>query len=307
VCFVYGIENVETFSHDNLNVSRVVFNDNEEWSIELDNYYEELKLHTIETLINSNYICFSIDEMFCSEKGFSEVGSIKIYDANNNLYEEYLFDNNLDFSGDLFKQTSTFVSKYNEFYSDREFSAEENIELENILKEIQKVNPHCIKSGTYVYDEIYDEANKESMIFVLIYFIWIYILGDFLVGPRYILRFFKFLFGKIKPVKVNSKQEVEEPTLGFGFISTVSIDVKVPEDASEDITIEYEHLVNPEYNFKTVITRAVEYKKKERVRGGSYKLVSVTCPGFEVVNLPEKLEVKGYTMKLSFEIKHKND
>lgn len=307
VCFVYGIDNVEAFSHESLNVSRVVFNDKEDWSIELDNYYEELKSHTVETLINSNYICFSIDKMFCDAKGFDEVGSIKIYDANNNLYEEFLLDNNLDFSGEFFEQTSEFVDKYNEFYSDRNFSTEENTVLENILKEIQQVNPHCIKSGTYVYDEIYKEANEESIIFVLIYFIWVYILGDFLVGPRYILRFLTFLFRKIKPIKVKANEEVTEPVLGFGFISTVSIDVKVPEGFEEDVSVMYEHTVNPEYNFKTVITRTVDYKKKERVHGGSYKLISVTCPGFEVVNLPEILEVKGYTMKLSFEIKHKND
>ena len=307
ICFLYGIDNVDRFSHETLNVSRIVFNEDKELSIELDNYYEEIKLHTVETLINSNYICFSIDEMFCAEKGFSGVGKIDIYAANNEIYDSFYLENTLDFSGEFFSQTEEFVNKYNEFYSDKAFSDEENLLLENELKEIQSMNPHCIKSGTYVYEEIRDEANKEAIVFVLIYFIWIYILGDFLVGPRYILRFLTFLFRKIKPLKAKVNDKVEESTLGFGFISTISIDVKVPEGFDQDIEFEYEHTVNPDYNFKTVITRTVDYKKKERVHGGSYKLVNTTCHGFEVVNLPETLEVKGYTMKLSFEIKHENN
>lgn len=307
VCFLYGIDDVNRFSHESLNVSRIRFNENEESSVVLSKYYEELKKYTIETLINSNYICFSVDQLFCEEKNIAEVGKIEVFDANGNKYYEIEFEDNLTFKSDYFNSTRTFVEKYNEFFVDKNFNEQENIELENIYNSIKENNTHYTKSGTYVYGEIRKEANREAAIFVLIYFIWIYILGDFLVGPRYILRFLTFIFGKIKTKKVQPENETVDLSLGFGFISTISIEVKTPEDFNGDIIVEYEHTVNPEYNFKTSITRAVEYKKKERVHGGSYKLVSVECLGFEVVNLPEVLEVKGYTMKLSFEIKHKNN
>ena len=313
ICFIYGVDGAENFQHETLNVSRVVLNQNEDWAIELDTFYQDLNAYVIETLVNSNYIYFAINEKFCNSKGFSEIGSIKVYDANGNLCkDEVLFDDNLTFESNYFNETDKFVEKYNYFYSNSSNPSnlteeEKTVELENIFEEIKTKCPDCVRHGTYVYDSIKAEADKESTIFVLIYFIWVYILGDFLVGPRYILRFLTFLFRKIKPKKVKSKEEIVEPTLGFGFISTLNIEVNVPEELQEDIVIEYEHSVNPDYNFKTVITRTVEYKKKERVHGGSYKLVSATCHGFEVVNLPEKLEVKGYAMKLSFEIKHENN
>ena len=314
ICFLYGIDEKEKFNHESLNVSRVVINSNEALSIELDSYYELLEMYTVNTLINSNYIYIPIDEIFCTENNLDSKGiyKIEIYDANNIIYKSVNLEANLNFNSEYFKETEKFVDIYNQLFvlkgpESEKTESEKNEQLENTFKEINEKYPSCIKSGSFVHSDIKKEADKESTIFVLIYFIWVYILGDFLVGPRYILRFLTFLFRKIVPKKVKTKEETVEPTLGFGFISTLNIEVKVPEGLQEDIVVEYEHSVNPDYNFKTVITRTVDYKKKERVHGGSYKLVSATCHGFEVVNLPEKLEVKGYAMKLSFEIKHENN
>ena len=48
------------------------------------------------------------------------------------------------------------------------------------------------------------------------------------------------------------------------------------------------------------------FKKKERIHGGTYKLVKVECKGYEIVDLPEKIEIKGYTMNIKFSIKKGN-
>ena len=291
VCIITGLER-EHFELMQENKSKVLINETEKIDILQSDLDGDGTNDTIATLIDSNYLCFTINQVY-----FTDVNSIELIKADGTSVFK-LSNLNLDFSSVFHNKTKEFVTKYNEFYEDGLFSREENETLENIYTSLNQENPNYQKSGSYSLEKINNEAVKRAMVFVLIYFLWVYILADFLVGQRYIIRFFKFIYRKIKPAK-----EKEEPlALGKNFYSSVTFELVPNEEMNGDVIVSYAHETNSTYNFKCIITKASNYKKKERIHGGIYKLVNVECPGYEVLDLPEKIEVKGYTMEIKFKV-----
>lgn len=298
VCIIRGLER-NWFESKDKNESKILVNGEkiEILQVDLD---ENGSLDTIATLINSNYICFSIDK-----SNFPNgANSIELIKADGTSHFE-LKNLNLDFNTDFFVKTKTFIDKYNLFYEDNDFSKEEDLELENIFKQINKENANYQKSGTYSLKEINEEVIRKSIIFVVIYFVWVYILGDCLVGKRYIFRFFKFIYKKIKN-KIKPKEKDEPLALGNNFYSSVTFEIMNCEELQSDVIVSYQHETNKDYNFKCIITKKDNFKKKERIHSGTYKLVNVECKGYEVIELPEKIEIKGYTMNIKFSIKKGN-
>ena len=295
VCIVKGLNRVD-FEVEKDNQSKVLLNGTEKIEILQSDLNNDGELDAISTLIDNNYICFSIDYEL-----HKNTNSIEIIGASGQtvLKVEGL---SLDFSSNFFNETKNFVLTYNAYYEDKVFSEEENTNLENMYNEINQNNPNYQKSGTYSLEEISKKANQESIIFVLLYFLWIYILGDCLVGKRYIFRFFKFIYLKIKN-KIKKEEKTEQLAIGNNFYCTITFEATIYEGFKDDIIISYESLTNKENNFKCVLTSGADYLKKERVRGGSYKLANVECPGNTLIGIPEALDVKGYSKNIKFEIK----
>ena len=52
-----------------------------------------------------------------------------------------------------------------------------------------------------------------------------------------------------------------------------------------------------------ILTKTKDFSNKARVHSGLYKLKDVSCNGKEVENLSEQLDVKGFFVDVSFEIK----
>lgn len=298
VCIITNLQR-EWFEleDEDKNLSKILINGKDKIEILQTDLDEDGKLDTIATLIDSNYICFSIDQTY-----FENINSMELVNAKGESLIK-LENLNFDFNSNFFNETKQFRDKYNLFYEDKNFSKEENIELEKVFDDINTKNPNYQTSGTYSLKEISEKANKDSIVFVLIYFVWIYILGDCIVGPRYIFKFVKFIYSKIKK---KDSSEKEELALGNNFYSSVTFESEQKEGIEQDIIISYEHEKNRDYNFKVIINKQKEYKSKERIHGGIYKLTSVESQNVKVMNLPEKLEVKGYTMNVIFKIQKGN-
>lgn len=298
ICIVTNLQRewFEIENEDN-NLSKVLINGNQKIDILQHDLDEDGKLDTIATLIDSNYICFSIDHA-----NFNEVKSIELINAKGDSLVN-VTNLELNFGSDFFDKTKEFVTKYNLAYEDNKFTKEENEELKQIYDKVIDENPNYQNSGTYSMEEINKEANRDSVSFILIYFIWIYILGDCLVGPRYIFRFIKFIYSKIKK-KDDSKEN--QLALGNNFYSSVTFELENKDEYDGDIILSYEHEKNRDYNFKVIINKSTEYKTKERIHGGIYKLTNIECQEYKVIDLPERLDVKGYTMNIIFKIKKEN-
>ena len=296
--FIIRNQKRETFEKNSDNLSLVKINGDGKINILNSDLDGDGNFDTIATLIDSNYICFSVNKL-----KYENVSSIELVD----MYGETVIkveNLNLNYTSEFFTEVQQFISKYNEFYSDGNINTEENQELENIYNQVHKKNDNYLKIGSYSLDEINDIAVRDSVSFVLLYFIWVYILGDFIVGKKYIWRFIKWVYKKIKN-KV--KPEKEEPlALGKNFYSMLSFEAEVLDGFEGSIIINYEHEENKAYNFKCIITKGSNYIKQERVHGGTYKLKSTECDGYVIVDLPETLEVKGYKKTISFLVRKEN-
>lgn len=289
----------ETFEKTSDNLSKITINGENKIEILNSDLDGDGNNDTVATLIEGSYICVSLHKV-----NYTEINSIELVDAYGVTVTKV--ELSLDYSTDFFKECESFIAKYNEFYEDGEINDSENIELENIYKKLNEKNANYQKIGSYSLEEIEEIAIRDSISFVLLYFIWVYILGDFLVGKRYIWRFIKWIFKKIKN-KIKPAKEKDEPlALGKNFYSLVTLQLEVPEEFSGSVLVSYEHEENSAYNFKSVITKGSNFIKQERVHGGVYKLKSTECDGYEILDLPEKLDVKGYKMTINFKVKKEN-
>lgn len=295
ICFIKGLER-EWFESLENNQSKILIDGTKKIEILQYDLNEDGNLDTVSTLLENDYICFSIDESL-----IGEANSLELIKANGDVL--FKVDNlNLKFESDFFNQIDEFVEKYNLYYEDKLFSEEENTDLENIYNEINSNNSNYQKSGTYSLEEIGKAANKKSMTFVLWYFIWIYVLGDFIVGPRYILRFVKFIYNKIK-MKFKRDEDENPLALTNNFYCQLTFEAVCDCEINDDIIISYENVGNSDLSFKCVITASNEFKKTERVRGGEYRLIDIECLNHEILNVPETLSVKGYKMNIKFNVK----
>ena len=296
ICIIYDLEKLQFYGNENKTVVKV---NNQEIKIVTHDFDGDGTDDSVPSLINNHYISFTIDKTV-----FETVDTIELLDKDG-LTVFKLENLSYDFKTEFFTAIETFVSAWNTAYADEELSKEEDVILTSEGKKILEVNSNYQIIDTYGTNNITisNEVTKDSILFVLGFLIWVCILGDCLVGKRYIFGFIKRIFFKIKD-KVKPKTAQEE-ALSANFFSLVTFEAKICEGFEKDVIVAYECLSNKQYNFKVIINKTNDYIIKQRVRGGKYKLSSVECPGYDVLNLPEEIEVKGYTMLIKLNIQNK--
>ena len=247
---------------------------------------KDKKVDSITTLENYTYVYFEIPV-----GKVDSISKLTFKDVENKDYRvaEGL---DLDFSEAFFTDVQDFVKAYNnDPLSDS---------LEKIGSEFEAKNTSYKKNDP---SDVYKKANTDATIFVLVYFIWVYILGDFLVGRRYIWRGCKWCYIKCRDGITKAKRkkliergeevpkELEEiaPTLN----TLLKFELKVPASCNTNVSINY-HNENSEINL--VLTRDNGYKQNIVVPAGTYVNAWLECPGYHTVNLPKTLDVKGYRM-----------
>lgn len=297
ICIVYDLEKLQFYGNENKTVIKV---NNQEIKIVTHDYDGDGTDDSVPSLINNHYICFTIDK-----NAFEEVSTIELLDKDG-LSVFKLENLNYDYDAEFFTAVQTFLSYCNSAYADEIFSKEENEQLKSEGAKILELNSNYQIIDTYgtSHITISNEVTKDSILFVLGFLVWVYILGDCLVGKRYIFGFIKRIFFKIKD-KVKPKTAQEE-ALSANFFSLVTFEADICEGFDKDVIIAYECLDNKQCNFKVIINRTNDFIVKQRVHGGKYRLSKVECPDYEVLNLPEEIEVKGYTMLIKFNITNKS-
>ena len=296
ICFIYGLDKLSFYGDNNKTILKI--NDQDVEILSYD-YNGDGKLDSIPSLINSTYICYIVNK-----NQFGSFNSLELVakDGSTYLKKENI---NLTFESEFFTTANTFITKYNEGLSDNSFTETESDELYKEYERIHAINDKYQMIDTYkTSSKVYDKASEESVWFMVVFLIWAFILGDCLVGKRYIFSLIKFLFNKIKN-KIKPPQ-TNNDAVGNNFYSLVTFKGDVCEEFEGDIIISYESLTDKQYNFKVVLGKNIEYTIKQRVKGGKYKLTKVECGNFEVFNLPKEIEVKGYTMLIDFNIQNNN-
>lgn len=297
-CILYDVDSSQfkpNFDAEIENNSKIIINKQYELRIVNSDYDRDGKDDSISTLENSNYLFFKLDK----EK-FGSITSVDIYKSDGSIY--YNEEIKLNYDTNFFIEINEFVKKYNSYYLDGYFSEAENKDLEEIFNSVKNKNSSYLLSGQYSESAIKKEAQKDSIIFILIYFIWIYILGDCLVGQRYIFRFIKYIFVKIRN---KIQKETKEPeVLGGSFFATLTLEILNPEELNdENIVISYKHTKNDKYDIEVALNKENGFKTKTKVRGGTYQLIKNECNEYKLCDIPEKLEVKGYMVTVKIKIK----
>lgn len=292
VGIIYNLDKLSFYGNDNKSILKI---NDKNVEILLYDYDGDGTLDSVPSLINSTYLCFTVNK-----EEFTEFNSIELVQKDG---ETYLKKENLGltFESDFFTAVENYVTKYNFDLEDNVFSTSEELELLAEFDNVHKLNSNYQMLGTYkTAEKVFDEANIEAFWFLFGFIIWAWILGDCLVGKRYTFQLIKTIFlkikSKIKPSKVNNE------AIGSNFFSLVTFKAELCEGFDKDIIISYECPSDKQYNFKVIVGKNDNYLIKQRVRGGKYRLTKVECAEYQVSNLPEEIEVKGYTMLIEFNI-----
>lgn len=262
---------------DNKTKIKVIGNDK---TIEIDilNYDSNKDdiFDSISTLNEGVYVYFEVDY---SE--IQKIDSIEFIDREGRIYQKIDLSS-VDYYGQaysFFNAVSVFENEYNANPESKNLQA---LEDEILANQNYKKSDHTAE---------YKKGSQRATTAVILYFIWIYILGDFIAGPRYIWKFFKWIYRKIRRIK--EEEPVKEEVYGSDYYSQLTFKLIVPDGCDINVSINYH---NENYNIEMILTKDKDYTLTQRVHAGEYVNAWLECPGYETLNLPKKLTVRGFKM-----------
>lgn len=220
-------------------------------------------------------------------------GSIKTLSLLDKSGKEYAsVSPRLSFEGKFFADVDAFVTEYN-----RDYKSEQ---LKQLDQEFLAKDANYKKSATGIAQS---SADRKSAIIVVIYFVFVYVLGDFIVGGHYIIKFFRWLFVKVFKVKVKTKQPPQE-AFGHDYYSQVTfvLDVSEVENFSQSVQIRYTDEKGEEISF--VLMKEQNYTVTQRIKAGTYvnMWIDIDKDLYATQNLPQTLVVEGYQKALKIKI-----
>ena len=262
------------------NTKLIVYNkDGQPFNISLLNYDEDndLENDSISTLVDYNYVYFEIPEDVTTT-----ISRIKFVDKNGDTFKDISIE--LDFNNNFFISVKPFLTVYNKDSA--------SSELNRLDEEFRGQNQNYLMGN---FGDVQKESTKKATIVVLIYFIWVYILGDCLVGKRYLIHFGIYLYRKIR-----KKEEKSQNVYGTDYYTKLTTYIDNPNIEDANIEIVYK---NDKEQFKIILNKENGYKTEARVHAGNYECLEKICDGYEILDLPSMLEVSGYQMDLLINIK----
>lgn len=285
--FYYGITDYDTKSKDSeVNKTKLLVNDSVE--IQLLNYDSgnDEKADSVSTLLKNDYLYFELPQT-----KLSSINTLDFIDKSGNSYLK--IELSLDYSDQFFIELEDFINRYNDGLTDENKSGDLN-ELSNTFLSISE----DYKIGGDYYSTAMNKGSVKATVFIVFYFIGVYVLADCLLGRRYIIKFFIWLYRKI--TKKKPEQKPTSDVYGTDYYTQLTYILEVPEDCNSIITIKY-HNENSE--LEMVFSKDKNYTVKQRVHAGIYQNAWMDVKGYEAINLPKILDVKGYNMEVRVCIK----
>ncbi len=224
-------------------------------------------------------------------------------------------DEPLDFQSKFF-DTFGNIEEYNEWVAaglassneeeKAKFNAKRNEYVESVIEKLEE-DPDCaVTSHSAEYEAavkaVNKRANKKAIPFVIIYFVAIYIIADFLLGSHYIIKFFKWFLFKVCKIPHKEKKPRDEDVFGHDYFSTVTLELDLSEVPEFNGSVEIKYTRGGE-EFIFTLLKENGYSSTLRMKAGVYVNPFIDIDRtYGPVDLPDNLEVEGYQMNKTIKI-----
>lgn len=236
------------------------------------------------TLQKYNYVYFEV-----LEKRTKNITKLTFVDCDGNDVVE-VSNLSLDFTNVFYTSLVEFRDVYNKNSKD-----EKLVDLQKKFLESSENYEKC----SYQQETVI--ASKKGAYVILVYFIIIYILGDCLVGQRFIIRFIKWIIKKIrKKMGKEDEEPIIEEVYGSDYYTTLTMHLDVPEDCDINISVHYH---NETDQIDMTFTKDSGYKVTQRIHAGVYVNAWLEAPGYVSCNLPKTLQVRGFKMDVEVSLR----
>lgn len=268
-------------------------------------------LDGISSLLTNNFFFLELAEEQMSELGVTEITSLTFIKADGSIYGEVQIRNSA-FSGENFFKTQffndvhAFIQKNNEFaeYSVRrtEESTYEK-EMTALSTELTSLNSELLKNENYAKSSSVvakSRADKRASRVVVIYFICAYVIGDFLLGTKYILKFIKWFGAKV--LKINPKEKpIDKSVYGTSYYSQVEFKLEtVNLKEGDEIELTY---ANETEKVTFTLNDANGYTQTQRMKAGTYTLQSSDLQErYNTEFIPATIVAEGYKKAIEAKI-----
>lgn len=142
------------------------------------------------------------------------------------------------------------------------------------------------------FSSIITKAKVMAVVQVVIYFLIIFIIGDFIVGKRHILNLCYKLFGKNK----KGKPEEDEVVINNEYEVNVVCEARVPVGYKDKISIVYGKTTGEKMLFE--LDSLHNYKMAKRYVNGEYEFLGLEAKGLHLIKTNKKINVRGYRFEL---------
>ncbi len=227
------------------------------------------------------------------EKDYSPVEGLKFVDCDGNIFFEFTFEKPLSYDTPFFNDLNEIIKGFNE--------GAENAVLVEQEKAFLSTSE---KYKKYSYETAERRADKKSTRTVIIYFVVVYVLADFLF-THFIIKFISFLLFKVFKIKRKEKpMKIHNESFGNDYYCAVTIKA-VQENPGFDQTITVSYGEEP---LVFELTPEDNYEQYLRVKAGTYGNLQTVIPeGYALEGLPEELIADGYKKTITVKIVRRED
>ena len=311
--YIYGVKDSYKTYHTETNDTKLLVNSSKAVQLLDSDVDGDGTLDACATANDYGFIYFSIAEI---EVG-SSIGNLKLIDFSGDTFKS--LDVNLDFgTSPFFTAVSSYVDEYNELlhqYNEAKTESERNSFDKQLEDKYYSFKSEFTQNENYVIvdkdneeyqatkDLIAKPANVKASLVIVAYFILIYIIGDFLLGSHYIIKFFRwFIYGVCKVKPKDRKKLKKSEVFGHDYYSsvTMSLDLTDLPDFNESVQVKY---TNSDVEIVFILLKENNYTATERIKAGTYVNPFIDMNReYAPVDLPDNLEVEGYKMDVKIKI-----
>ena len=317
--FVYGVDEIFNSSKEqnNKTVLKISTVGKEvDFQILNSDSDKDGEMDYISTLRKNGFFVIEMGEEDLSKLGITSMSSFKIIDKDGNLFAEVSLPDNIFGEGKLFS-TAFFndvepaVLKYNEMIDFEVNSPNDenyNTVMQGFAQEVSKFDEQILEKGYLKSSTTIAKtrADKLATIVIVIYFVAILVIGDFLVGPKFLLRFFKWFLVKVCKVdeeKLTFKRKDKNPQsddVEFGNDYYCQVQFEIAEENRESLDdqliITY---ASEKQNVVFTLNKDNGYTELQRVQKDVLKLVSAeSLNSVSYTEIPDSLAVSGFNKSI---------